>query len=156
MYVDAAKLEDEVRNHLIRFGFDLIDFQVGRAAQTTVYRAFIDRLDESPLKLADCEKITNPLKLFMTSIGAFDDRCVLEVSSPGLDRVLKRDKDFARFVGSKVRVRFREEMAKRTVIGSLAGFTGENLTISGIENGGGDSLDVSREGLIEVRLVSEV
>lgn len=156
MYIDAAKLEDEVRTHLIRFGFDLIDFQVGRAAQTTIYRAFIDRLDETPLTLADCEKVTNPLKLYMTSIGAFDDRCVLEVSSPGLDRVLKRERDFARFKGSKIRVRFREEMSKRTVVGSLQDFTESNLLLSGLENGGGESLEIPRAGLIEVRLVSEV
>ena len=156
MYLDAAKLEDEVRSHLIRFGIDLIDFQVGRNASTTVYRVFIDKLDESPLALADCERITNPLKLFMTSLGAFDDRCVLEVSSPGLDRVLKRDKDFARFKGARVRVKFRDEMSKRTVTGSLFEFSESNLVIDGIENGGGESLEVPRTGLIEVRLVSEV
>jgi ribosome maturation factor RimP len=156
MYLDAAKLEDEVAKHLIRFDFDLVDFHVRHAAHEITYRIFIDRLDLAPVTLSDCEKITIPLKLFLTSLGVFDDRAQLEVSSPGLDRVLKRDKDFDRFRGCKVRVRFRTNNSKKTVIGLLADFNADALVIDSIEGEASASQSVSRIDLIEARLVSEV
>ncbi|MCD6118266.1 hypothetical protein J7K50_00300 [bacterium] len=156
MYIDAAKLEDEVSAHLIRHDYDLVDFQVRRGAQGTLYRIFIDRIDLAPVKLEDCEKIALPLKLFLTSLGVFGDNTQIEVSSPGFDRILKRDQDFERFRGRRVRVRFRDGDSKRTIVGILSGFDSERLEIESLENCDEDRLFVVRRDLIEVRLVSEV
>ena len=156
MYLDAAKLEDEVAKYLIRFGCDSVDFQVRHAAHEITYRVFLDRLDHAPITLGDCEKVTLPLKLFLSSLGVFDDYAQLEVSSPGLDRVLKRDVDFERFCGSKVRVRFRNSNSKKTIVGTLAGFTTEVLVIDSVEGEATIDQKVNRLDLIEARLVSEV
>ncbi len=156
MYIDAAKLEDEVAKHLIRFNYDLVDFQVIHAAHLTTYRVYIDRLDLSPLTLADCEGVSLPLKLFLTTLGVYDDRAQLEVSSPGLDRILKRDCDFDRFRGSKLKVRFRSNGSKKTIVGILTDFSSEYLVVD-IEGGMVVEVHkVPRCDLIEARLVSEV
>lgn len=156
MYIDAAKLEDEVAKHLMRFNYDLVDFQVIHVAHNITYRVFIDRLDLAPLTLGDCERISLPLKLFLTTLGVYDDRAQLEVSSPGLDRILKRDSDFGRFRGNRLRVRYRTNGSKKTIIGILTDYSPEYLIV---ETAGGAVVDVQkvpRCDLIEARLVSEV
>jgi len=156
MYLDAAKLEDEVAKHLMQQGYDLVDFQIRRVAQGTNYRIFLDRLDLSPVTLGDCEKVSLPLKLFLTAIGVYDDRSQLEVSTPGLDRVLRRDRDFERFSGSKIRVTFREAGAKKTVTGLLAGIDGETVLVESAGNKSDEKLSVPRREIMEARLVCEV
>lgn len=156
MYLDAAKLEDEVANHLHRQGYDLVDFQIRRVAQGITYRVFLDRLDLLTVTLSDCEKASLPLKLFLVALGVFDDSSQLEISSPGLDRVLKRDKDFVRFRGNRIKVTFRDSGAKKTVVGLLADFDGNNLVMESVGNKCEERLSVPLQGLMEARLVCEV
>ena len=59
---------------------------------------------------------------------------MLEVSSPGLDRALRKDRDFAREMGKTVDVSFYAPMdGEKQMTGTLAGYDGKNLTLQGKE-----------------------
>lgn len=155
--MDADRIGAAVEQFLLRHGYELTDFQLGSAGHRgRLYRVFLDRLDLVPVTIDNCAALSLPLKLFLSSLGAFDDDSRLEVSSPGLDRVLKRNKDFERYRGSRVRVSFREEGKKRTVVGVLTGWSDTGLEILDQEPRAAEAFSVPRSEVIEARLVAEV
>lgn len=102
-------------------GFELVDVELVNGGR--FLRIFIDRPSApagdplAGISLADCELVTRQLQHVLTVEGIDYDR--LEVSSPGLDRVLKKPADFRRFVG------FRAELRLRVPLNGRKRFTGE-------------------------------
>lgn len=84
-------------------GFELVDFEFSRGG---FVRVFIDRpAGQGGIRVEDCEAVTRQLQRVLPVEGIDYER--LEVSSPGLDRVLKKPADFRRFLGEKAEVRLR-------------------------------------------------
>lgn len=84
--------------------------------------------------LADCEAISKEASALLDVVGFGRGRYTLEVSSPGLDRLFYRADDYERFLGRRVRVRFRDPATgkRATVVGRLAAYR----PASGPEAGG--------------------
>jgi ribosome maturation factor RimP len=91
------------------FGLDLVDYELSNRGRTL--RLFIDRpgarVDDplSGITVGDCELVTKQLQRVLPVEGIDYDR--LEVSSPGLDRVVKRPADFMKFAGLYAEIRMR-------------------------------------------------
>jgi ribosome maturation factor RimP len=116
-------------------GFDLVEVQSGREPSGWVVRLFIDRpalaeaaasasdgTSEAAVSLADCERVSRDVSASLDVADALTHAYQLEVSSPGLDRPLRREKDFARFAGEQVRVRLTEGVdGRRNFSGRLCG-----------------------------------
>jgi len=95
--MDAIKLIETTVNGL---GYELVDFE---QAGGGLLRVFIDKPEG--ISVDDCQLVSNQLtRLFMVENVDYDR---LEVSSPGLDRPLKKASDFERFVGEKAQIRLR-------------------------------------------------
>lgn len=110
--MDVARL---VETTLTGMGYELVDLEVsGRG----LMRVFIDK--EGGITLDDCEAVSNQLTRLFTVEGVAYDR--LEVSSPGLDRPLKKEADFARFHGQKANLKLRMPLDGRK---NFAGILGE-------------------------------
>ena len=90
---------------LAGLGYELVD--VERSAHGGLMRVFIDK--PGGVNLDDCTTVSNHLTRVLTVENVSYER--LEVSSPGLDRPLKKERDFERFAGQKVRVRLRVPQA---------------------------------------------
>jgi len=157
LYLSLPKLEDEIGKFVSRYGFDLVDFQVSSVSpRGRSYRVFLDKLDTTKITIDDCVSVSLPLKMFLASLGVFDDNSKLEVSSPGLDRVLKRDKDLSRFTGSNIRVSFKDNGKKKTVVGKLDSFDAERINLAFDGGTGISAIGIARSDVIEVRLVADV
>jgi ribosome maturation factor RimP len=104
-------------------GYELVDFE--RSGRGLV-RVFIDK--PGGVGVNDCAAVSNQLtRLFAAE--QFDYKR-LEVSSPGLDRPLKKASDFKRFRGEKARVRVRVPVdGRRNLVGVLRGVTGEMVEL---------------------------
>lgn len=95
-----------VETTLAGMGYELVDLEVsGRG----LMRVFMDKPDG--ISVEDCERVSNQLVRLFTVEGVDYER--LEVSSPGLDRVLKKEADFVRFAGQKAQIKVRIPMAGR-------------------------------------------
>ena len=101
--MDVASL---VETTLAGLGYELVDLEVTRGG---LMRVFMDK--PGGIGLEDCERASNQLTRLFAVEGVDYDR--LEVSSPGLDRPLKKAADFARFRGEKAQVKLRVPMAGR-------------------------------------------
>jgi ribosome maturation factor RimP len=101
--MDVAKL---VETTLAGMGYELVDLELsGRG----LMRVFMDQPDG--ISVEDCERVSNQLVRLFTVEGVDYER--LEVSSPGLDRVLKKEADFVRFSGQKAQIKVRVPMEGR-------------------------------------------
>ena len=120
-----AALEGIVESTLGGMGFELVDTQVSGGGR--FLRIFIDRPDG--ITVENCAEVSRHLSRVLAVEGIDYDR--LEVSSPGLDRPLRKAADFARFAGSKVDVRMRtpDASGRRRFTGLLRGAEGALVTV---------------------------
>lgn len=110
--MDVAKL---VETTLAGMGYELVDLELsGRG----LMRVFMDKPDG--ITLEDCERVSNQLVRLFTVENVVYER--LEVSSPGLDRALKKEADFVRFAGQKAQIKVRMPMEGRK---NFVGILGE-------------------------------
>jgi ribosome maturation factor RimP len=101
-------LHSVVEKTVTQLGYELVDFEV--ASRGKLLRVFIDKLTPKDIKdsvnIDDCVLVSNQLGNVLTVELDIDyDR--LEVSSAGLDRVLRKENDFVRFVGERALVKLR-------------------------------------------------
>jgi len=122
-----------------QLGYDLVDLEVSNRGK--LLRVFIDKLTPADIKdtvnIDDCVLVSNQLGNLLSVEHEIDyDR--LEVSSPGMDRVLKQEKDFIRFTGERATVKLRvpltglqgeKQVVKKNFVGILSGVEAGNLTL---------------------------
>lgn len=128
MRKDIQDLWNLVEPHVNDAGFDLIEVQSGREAAGWVVRLYIDRMvagqqgleaglerdvNESLVSLEDCERVSRDVSAALDVADLIPHAYQLEVSSPGLDRPLRRAQDFARFVGQRAKVRLNQGVEGR-------------------------------------------
>jgi ribosome maturation factor RimP len=104
-------------------GIEIVDVQLLGAGQGRVLRIFIDR--QQGVSHADCEFISHQVGTILDVEDVIPgESYTLEVSSPGLERKLLKEKDFERFVGQKAKVVLREPVEnQRRWEGKLAGIS---------------------------------
>ena len=129
-------------------GYDLVDTQV--SGRGRLVRIFIDK--SGGVTVDDCAEVSRQLVRVLEVEGIDYER--LEVSSPGLDRPLRKSSDFERFAGQRVDVRMRNPDAsgRRRFVGRLEGVQGEAATV--IVDGRAVALELS--GMERARLVPEL
>lgn len=137
-----ADLAGLIEQAVSGLGYELVDFETSPRAR--LLRVFIDRTDaatqRSGVTVDDCEKVSNHLTRLFAVENIDYDR--LEVSSPGLDRPLKKLADFARFAGHDVQLKLRiAEQNQRNFSGTLLGCDGERVSISTAEGERAFALD---------------
>ena len=107
-------------------GLELVDVEYKKEGKNWVLRIFIDK--EGGVTVADCQKVSHLtgdlIEVEETIITPYS----LEVSSPGLDRVLKREKDFLKFKGKQIRLHSLCTINnRRKFIGILADFKDQTV-----------------------------
>ena len=118
------KLGEILERTLPPLGYELVDWDL--SPRSGLLRVFIDK--PNGVDVEDCARVSNHLThLFAVEQVAYDR---LEISSPGLDRPLKRAADFARFAGEEVRITLRESVDNaRKMKGVLRGLDGESVLL---------------------------
>lgn len=96
---------------LLENQYELVDVEYVREASVWYLRAYIDK--EGGIAVDDCEKISRKLGEWLDKNDFIEDSYILEVSSPGLGRPLKKEKDFARGIGKKVDVKLYKPLNKQ-------------------------------------------
>ena len=87
---------------LLAKGIELVDVEFKKEGKNWVLRVFIDK--EGGITLEDCQKISSLVGDLIEVEEVIEPTYTMEVSSPGLNRVLKKEKDFLRFSGKKIGV----------------------------------------------------
>ena len=131
-----SALEQLLERTVAGLGYQLADFDFSN--RNRLLRVFIDKSHDdniagaaargADVSLADCEAVTRQLQRVLEVEGIEYDR--LEVSSPGLDRRLKKAADFARFAGCQAQVRLRHPVnGRRNFLGVVRAVRGERVEL---------------------------
>ena len=130
-------------------GYELVELQAANGGR--MLRLFIDR--PGGIGVEDCAAVSRQLSRVLEVEGVDYDR--LEVSSPGLDRPLRKAEDFARFAGHKADVRMRapDSTGRRRFVGVVRSAEGGALEM---ELEGGTTVRLALDGLERARLVPEL
>ena len=108
--------------------FELVDVEYVKEAGTWYLRAYIDK--EGGFTVDDCELVSRQLGEWLDREDFIDDSYILEVSSPGLGRPLKKEKDFKRSLGEQVEVRlYRAVGRQKEFTGALAAYDENTVTL---------------------------
>ena len=107
------------------YGFELVDVEYVKEGSTWYLRAYIDK--PGGIDINDCEKVSRRLSDLLDEKDYIEDAYILEVSSPGLGRPLKKEKDFKRSMGEEVEIR-TYRMIEFT--GVLTGYDADTVTIA--------------------------
>ena len=109
-------------------GYQLVDVTYRREPVGWVLRAYVDR--EGGITVGECAQISRRIGDLIEAKNLIEQSYTLEVSSPGLDRPLKQDRDFNWALGKKVRLlKKRPEKGERDLIGRLVQYSGDSVTI---------------------------
>ena len=128
--------------------FELVDVEYVKEGSTWYLRAYIDK--EGGITVNDCEAVARRMNDLLDEEDFIADSYVFEVSSPGLGRPLKKEKDFARSLGEEVEVRtYRAINRQKEFYGILTGYTEDTVTIQPEE---GEALTFQKNEIALIRL----
>lgn len=127
---------------LAELGLELTDLEYVREGRDSTLRVFIDK--EGGVTLDDCAALSRELGAVLEVEDVIQTAYRLEVSSPGLDRPLKTQKDYERFVGSLVKIKTYEKLdpdqrghERKTFVGKLLGFDNGLISLEQNDKKGG-------------------
>lgn len=122
--------------------------RVCKGRRKLVFAAYIDK--PGGITVDDCELVSRALSDLLDEHDFIEDAYILEVSSPGLGRPLKKDKDFARSIGEEVDVKtFRAIQHQKDFTGILKAYDKEKIVL---ELEGGEEMTFARADIALVRL----
>lgn len=144
-----AKIEERVeellKSKIENIGYSLYDVEYAKEGQNYYLRIFID--SPKGIDLNDCEKVSNEINELLDQADYIKKQYFLEVSSPGIERVLRKDSHLAQNIGSKVEAKLykKDENGNKSYIGELKAFDNETITI--------DKFEFDRKNIAQLKTV---
>ena len=145
--MEAKEIEALIAPVVEQEGGEIVDLQWRREGHQWILRLFLDKPEG--ITLDDCAYYSDRVGAFLDEKNAIEQSYVLEISSPGLDRVIKKDKDFEKFTGKAVKVKIKiAENGQRRFAGVLKGLNGDKIAVLV----GKETKEFARQNVDEVRL----
>lgn len=145
-----AKIEALLQPMVDERGFELVDVEYVKEGSNWYLRAFIDK--PGGISIDDIEPISRELSEKLDQEDFISDAYILEVSSPGLGRPLKKDKDFVRSIGEEIEIHlYRAINKQKEFVGILKEFNKEENTFT-VELEDGEETVFNRADVALVRL----
>ena len=146
-----SKVEVLVSGMNEKMGYELVDVEFVKEGQNWYLRFYLDK--EGGINIDDCEKASKAIEKLLDEKDPIEQAYILEVSSPGLDRQLKKDKDFVKYAGSLVDVKLYKAVdGSKEFQGTLKGLEGNIITIED-ENGNELSFDRKDTAVIKLAVI---
>ena len=149
-----AKIEDKVEN-LIKtkvqeLGYNLYDVEYVKEGKDYFLRVYIDK--DNGITLDDCEIVSNGITEILDNADYIKEQYFLEVSSPGVERILKKDKHLKSNIGANVQVKlFKPLDGKKQYEGILKDFDSDNIKIETSSQ----ILEIERQNIGQIKTISD-
>ena len=155
----VAEVERELGARIAGLGYELVEMEWAGSSRRPIVRIRIDGPEAGAgtigtIGVDDCARVSRALEPWLDGVPSMPERYVLEVSSPGLDRPLRRPRDFERFVGRQVVVKGSAVLAGRAtrLEGELLGLVDERVRLR-LANG--DEVEIPRSEIAGANLLFE-
>ena len=143
------KVEVLVRPIIEDLGYELYDVEYTKEGKNYFLRIFIDK--KEGIDLNDCEKVNNEINSLLDEADYIKDQYFLEVSSPGIERVLRKDEHLEESIGKEINIKLfqKDETNKKEHRGILEKFDKESITIKEQEN----KIKIERKKIAQIKVV---
>jgi ribosome maturation factor RimP len=122
------KVEILLQDKIKQLGYELYDVEYAKEGKNYFLRIFID--NEKGIDLNDCEKVNDGIMDLLDEADYIKEQYFLEVSSPGIERILKKDKHLDLAMGEEIEVNlFKPIDKKKTLDGTLTGYDESSITM---------------------------
>ena len=141
------RVESLIKGKVEEIGYSLYDVQYSKEGKDYFLRIFIDK--QEGIDLNDCEKVNDLINPLLDGADYIKEQYFLEVSSPGIERVIRKDKHLEENIGNEIEVKlFKAENGKKEFVGILNSFDKESIKLS-IEN---EELRIERKNISNMKL----
>lgn len=133
-------------------GLELVDVEYQKEGEQYVLRVFIER-PGGGVDLDDCQEVSRKLSERLDIEDPIDSSYILEVSSPGIDRPLRKDSDFERFAGRNIDISGYRPLYKKEkkLTAELVGLKDDNVIVI-IDD---EEVEIPRDSISSIRLAVE-
>jgi len=141
------KVEELIKDKIENIGYSLYDVEYAKEGPNYYLRIFID--SAKGIDLNDCEKVSNEINEKLDEADYIKEQYYLEVSSPGVERVLRKDRHLEQNIGKKVEAKLfkKDENGSKNYIGELKEFNEETVTI--------DEVKIERKNIAQIKTIFE-
>ena len=141
------KVEELIKDKIENIGYILYDVEYAKEGPNYYLRIFID--SEKGIDLDDCEKVSNEINEKLDEADYIKEQYFLEVSSPGIERILRKDRHLEQNIGVQVEVKLfkKDENGNKNYIGELKKFDEQAVTI--------DEVRIERKNIAQLKTVYE-
>ncbi|MGL4362288.1 MAG: ribosome maturation factor RimP [Cellulosilyticaceae bacterium] len=150
--MNKKEIVERVENYLKPitdgFNYEIVDVEFIKEGPTFYLRLYIDK--EEGITIDDCKKTSRAIEAVLDENDPIEVPYVLEVSSPGLDRIIKKDTDFERFNGQVVDVKLYEAINKQKKIQGVLKSKDSNMLVISDEND--EIIEIPIKNIVQVRL----
>lgn len=144
------RVEDLITSKINDLGYELYDVEYAKEGRDYYLRVFIDKPDG--IDLNDCEKVSDSINELLDEADYIKEQYFLEVSSPGIERILKKEKHFKDNIGNTVEIKLFKPLNKeKKVIGCLKNFNKDFLIVQNES----EEIQVDRKNIAQVKTVYE-
>ena len=146
------KVEKLLEPKIQEIGYDLYDVEYAKEGKNYFLRIIIDKPEG--IDLNDCEKVNNEINDILDQADYIKEQYFLEVSSPGIERILKKDKHLEKNIGKEVNIKLfkKDENGIKEYQGILKKFDTENITIETQTN---EEKQIQRKGIAQIKTIYE-
>jgi len=148
-----ANIEERVEKLLKpiieNIGYELYDVQYEKEGKDYFLRIFID--NEKGIDLNDCEKVNDAITDILDEENYIKEQYFLEVSSPGIERVLRKDRHLEQNIGNQVKIKLfkKDENGNKEYDGNLKEFDEQNVIINQKEN----EIRIERKNISQIKTI---
>ena len=141
------RVEELIKDKIENIGYNLYDVEYAKEGPNYYLRIFID--SEKGIDLDDCEKVSNEINEKLDEADYIKEQYYLEVSSPGVERILRKDRHLEQNIGKQVEAKLfkKDENGSKNYIGELKKFDEETVTI--------DEVKIERKNIAQLKTVFE-
>lgn len=123
-----SKVEKLLSNTIESLGYDLYDVLYEKEGKDYYLRIIIDKPEG--IDINDCEKVNNEINPILDEADYIKEQYFLEVSSPGIERTLRKEKHFLSQIGNEISVKLFKPIDKqKEIIGTLEEYNKNEITI---------------------------
>lgn len=139
------KVEELIKNKIEDIGYSLYDVEYAKEGPNYYLRIYID--SKKGIDLNDCEKVSNEINDMLDEANYIKEQYFLEVSSPGIERILRKDKHLEQNIGEIVEVKLfkKDELGNKNYTGRLINFDTNSIII--------DEVKIERKNISQIKTV---
>ena len=144
-----GKVENLIKDQIEKIGYELYDVLYIKEGPNKILRIVID--SPTGISLDDCEKVNNEIKETIDTANPIEEQYFLEISSPGIERLLRKDWQLEKFKGAEVNIKLfkKDENGKKEYTGTLGDITENKLNV--ISNG--EAVSIDRKIISQVKTI---